>query len=183
MSVERESLCVSLFRHAPLIGLSGGRPRCRQNSPKKGTGQVLAQLATCHFAVPRSHGSSSDIESEYSGFKVFGRPLVLQAGNASCIYDATEGVCDGLLGNDSLADAVSGVDCAIVQEQPGACSSNKRKKAKSVQERCEKLLSVNGDCACHQCQRIVEDRERASIGDIHSLAFTGSIVSFQNQLQ
>jgi hypothetical protein len=135
--------------------------------------ELLAQGLTCHYTSP---------SGEFSGFRAFCRPRILQSGNASCLFTATETEVPEFskAGLRSLSE-----DCpfAIVNEQPDAASSNTRKKAKSSQDTPANVFHVNGVCDAHQGHRMIEMKEKDLIGNVHAIAVSAANPELQNKLQ
>ena len=90
----------------------------------------------------------------WRGLRIFGRPCFLQAGNASCIYSATENMMPcfsvsrltPMLGPEKLP-------FAFLVETPDDHSACSRKKEKSRLECPDRLGYVPGKCMGHQAKQ------------------------------
>jgi hypothetical protein len=106
----------------------------------------------------------------------------LQNGGASCLYSALEEEVPQL-SNAGIHDLCKEVPFMIDVQVPDACSSNRRKKAKTADESPANCFCVFADCAAHQCFRCVQHKEAEVVGDVYAIAVTCSHVGYRNGLQ
>ena len=78
---------------------------------RKGRVELLAGGLSCHWI---------DVDDYATGFHAFLRPVILQSGNASCTYRATEDAI-GSLSVESLGSVWKDIPCSIYCEQPDGC--------------------------------------------------------------
>ena len=139
-----------------------------------GTLELLAQGGACHAMRP---------SGEFVGYRPFCKPLILQAGNASCIYNGTESEIPAL-SVAGIQELSQSCPYTIVNEQPDAAAPNRRKQAKSAAATVPaNVFFVRGECAAHQGHRCIESREATVLGDIHAIAFSCSSPHIQHKLQ
>ena len=138
-----------------------------------GTLELLAQGTTCRWMTGAG---------ELHGFRVLCRPKILQTGNASCIYEATESECPEL-SSSGLEKVCKACPYALVDERPDAHSANHRKKAKSVASTPSNCFHVLGTCAGHQCHRIIMNNEKEVCGDVYAAAVACSNTHHADSLQ
>jgi hypothetical protein len=103
-----------LVSHAAFLKKFPGK-ECRY-----GTVEVMAQSLRVHYSTP---GLTMD------GFKIFCKALVLERGNSSCLYSATETASNAWSAHE-YAKICSQVPWSIYQEFPDAHAANARKKRK-----------------------------------------------------
>ena len=137
--------------------------------------ELFAQGITCHQVL------NSGITN---AFRVFCAPSILQRGNTSCIYAATEKASESFT-VERLMALSSQLSWLVLNEIPDACKPNLRKKI-AIEDKlkgCKNVLHVGCTCMAHQVHRIVEKNERWSIGNIHAIWFSASQACMQNLLQ
>ena len=112
-----------------------------------------------------------------------GKPLVLQRGNASCVYGAVEKHCSRGLTVESMALLTPKLPFMFTIDKPDAHSANQRKRAISQRSQPANVFDMSGDCDVHQANRIVLGRQRKAVGDIHAVWCVGSHTFLQTRLQ
>lgn len=137
-----------------------------------GTLDLLAQRTTVH---------TISASGQLGGFRAFALPSFLQSGGASCLYGAVD--CGPAGFKEDLGRLASNVPLGMVSEAPDACSTNKRKMAKTFAELPANILGVEGECGTHQGHRIIESREREMVGNVHAVHVTCTQTGHQNRLQ
>ena len=145
-----------------------------KGKPRFGIFELLAQATSLHW---------SDGEGLWNGARVLHRPQVLQRSNASTIYRAVD------MGTHSFSPAglreiCSRVHHMWINEQPDGCAANKRKLAKSADERPRNCFELSEQtCMPHQLWRVVYSRFGKLVGDLYALHVTCSNIHHQNSLQ
>ena len=147
--------------------------------PRVGTVELLAQGAVVRWAKPSEIGPTG----EFAGFRVFGKPLVLQRGNASCIFRAVEKHCSGPMTAESMALLTPKLPFMFTIDKPDAYSAKQRKRAISQRSQPANVFDMSGDCDVHQANRIVLGRQRKVVGDIYAVWCVGSHTAVQTRLQ
>ena len=73
----------------------------------------------------------------------------------------------------------------LLGELPGACKPNLRKKAQTAADTIDwdNVFCTNGTCGCHQAHRIVESKEKWSIGNVYAIAFSCAQPALQRKLK
>ena len=87
------------------------------------------------------------------------------------------------LSREGIEDLCRRVPFVIDSELPDACSSNRRKKARTILDRPHNCFVLHGDCGAHQIHRCVEHKERRVVGDVYAIAVTLSNLHFANRMQ
>ncbi len=82
-----------------------------------------------------------------------------------------------------LDDLCKSVPAVILTEHPDSAGPNLRKKAMTADNLPSNCLYVSGCCDAHQAHRIVELKERDSIGNVHAIAISAANPELQNKLQ
>ena len=152
----------------------------RNHRMRWGTVEVLGQGLTVQQLTP---GPSSVLE----GFSIIGKPQVLQAANSSCIYAATESLCPELASKPATGLEALSRSCKMIllNELPDACKPNLRKKEQTAADTIDfpNVFSTNGTCGCHQAHRVVEGKEKWTVGNVYAIAFSCSTSALQRRLQ
>ena len=136
---------------------------------------LLAPGATCTWMNP--------VSQELSGFRVFPQPTFLQNGRASTLQAGLD-TCLPSLSSANVGEVLAQAPLALWTETPDDCSSNSRKK-EYFSQNClpANTMAVCGKCGAHQCQRIVQNRQQDSIGNIYSCHVVSTNVQNQAKLQ
>ena len=111
------------------------------------------------------------------------KPCILQAGNASCTFSATEQACDSL-SCDFINQVGNEFPYIIVHECPDQASANVRKVLATRAKLDGRVMHSWTSCTVHAAQRIVVTgtQEDRLIGDIHAIAFTCNLTSNREKL-
>ena len=105
-----------------IVNYEGYQKTTKRRGPARaGILELMAQSNTCHFVAP---------DGTYDGVKNFSKPAILECGNASCLYSATEAAHPSFAFK-GIKEACSLVPLAFVSERPDSAAVCKRKKAKS----------------------------------------------------
>ena len=147
--------------------------------PRFGTLELLAHGSVVQWAKP----SEISPIGELAGFRVLGKPLVLQRGNASCVHGAVERHCSRGLTAESMALLTPKLPFMFAIDKPDAHSANQRKRAISQRSQPAHVFDMSGDCDVNQANRIVPGRQRKVVGDIHAVWCVGSHTTLQTRLQ
>ena len=153
----------------------------RSHRMQWGTVELLGQGLTCQQLTD---GPAGTLE----GFEIVAPPQVLQAANSSCIYAATEDLCPELVSRPTgqgLAEIRKVCKMVLLSELPDACKPNLRKRAQTIADTSawDNVFSTNGTCGCHQAHRVVESKEKWSIGNVYAIAFSCAQPALQRRLK
>ena len=147
----------------------------KKSMQRFGVVELFAQGATIH---------QTDEQGVLKGLQVLCPPSVLEQTNSSCIFSATE-KASPTLSYQRLIDLSKQFSFLLFNEVPDACSANIRKKAATAEKCavCGNILHADDKCGAHQCHRIVEKKERLTIGHIFAMTFSSALISIQNRHQ
>ena len=146
----------------------------RAGTLRYGTLDLCAQGLSCQYM---------DEENILQGFEVICRPVVCQAGSASCIYSAVQEAVPQL-SDENLCELATVCPAVIVEELPDACSANDRKRAKTYDVTADsEVWHVRGSCGSHQLRRIIAARQQTLVGDVHAISVTCSATGTASEMQ
>lgn len=158
------------------VPLDEYRQQCPSGCTRSGVVELFAQTV-----------SSSWVEHDEIQRRVLTiPPQFLQRGNASTIFEATEGV-HAALSLNALASLADRGTVVVVSEPVDGCSANIRKRAAwaARASASPSLLSHSTDsCAVHKLNRMVTKtiNEQSTIGDLHAVQYVLSLSSRRNAL-
>ena len=147
----------------------------KQSVLRWGTVEVLVQSFTCTYLHPTDPRLLKSL-------RYICRPLVLEAGNSSCLMSAHEQECPQL-GTAGIRKVCEACPLALFNEQPDNHSANMRKQQCLFSEMPANCLCVGGVCGAHQGHRVIGATHRECIGDIYAIHWTCSNASYQQRLQ
>lgn len=133
---------------------------------RKGCLDFMACGMDCHYVEKQSPHT-------LGGFKAFGRPMVLQHGNASCIFVACEQSVPAM-SIEAILGVARHVPMAILGDVPDAHSANERARAATYEQLPDNVFATDASCAAHQCHRIVQSVEREMVGNVYAVHVTCS---------
>ena len=111
------------WKHAScLVDVREYQRRFPHRQTRKGVLEVMGQGLTVEWAT------GLERHSHMEGFRVIGRPCIVERANASCTYTATENLHEAL--SASGYERLKDVPLAIHMEIPDDSSANRRKKRK-----------------------------------------------------
>ena len=145
----------------------------RQFSIKQGVLDIITVSASLIYM---------DTDSTLHGFRYFSRPAVIAAGNASCIFRATEQLARPF-DLDCIRRLCANVRFMFYTEVPDGHSANDRKKEKTKQLLPDNCGFVESKCSGHQAERIIQGKEKRVVGNVHAVCMTCGHVTNQNRLQ
>ena len=161
------------------------RKRPNQKVYTKGVLNILATtMAVRWIDVDDKNVETGGVDGTYGGFRVFCAPKLLENGRSSCTRKALEEQSPQLSDNNIIR-LCRQMPYAWVREAPDACNVNTRKMAHSGETFAgtSNLFYEKGKCGAHQCHRVVESRERETVGGVHAIAVTCGNIERANTLQ